>query len=123
MYGQFKSKVECPNEACRNISITFDPFSVCTLPLIDNSKKKIELIYVKDYIYTKKVNLTFGMDRDYTLSEKLDELKQIIGVSLEKRVVVYVSSYSSCDAIDQNESLSDIKREYNYRSLYVRELN
>ncbi len=61
MYGQFKSKVECPNEACKNISITFDPFSVCTLPLIDNSKKKIELTFVKDYIYTKKFYLTFGM--------------------------------------------------------------
>lgn len=34
-----------------------------------------------------------------------------------------MSSYSSCDAIDPNETLSDIKREFNYRSLYVRELN
>jgi hypothetical protein len=80
MYGQFKSKVSCPNESCKNISITFDPFSVCTLPLIDNSKKKIELTYVKDYIYTKKIFLTFGMDKEYTLNDKMDELKQIVGV-------------------------------------------
>ena len=110
MYGQFKSKVECPKEECKNISITFDPFSVCSLPLIDNSKKKIGLTFVKDYIYTRKVYLTFSMDKDYTLSEKLEELKQIIGVAPEKKVVVYVSSYSSCDTIDIKEPLNEIKR-------------
>jgi hypothetical protein len=100
MYGQFKSKVECPKEECKNISITFDPFSVCSLPLIDNTKKKLELTYVKDYVYTKKIYLTFSMDKDYTLEDKLGELKQIIGIDQDKKIIVYVSSYSSCDMID-----------------------
>jgi hypothetical protein len=63
------------------------------------------------------------MDKDYTLNDKMSELKQIVGVSEDKKLVVYVSSYSSCDSIDTAEPLNDIKREYNYRSLYVRELN
>lgn len=38
------------------------------------------MTYVKDYIYTKKFYLTYSMDKDYTLKEKMSELKQIIGV-------------------------------------------
>ena len=36
--------VQCPNEECKFLSITFDPFSVLSLPLVDNSKKSIEFV-------------------------------------------------------------------------------
>lgn len=39
MYGQYRSVVQCPT--CDRVSITFDPFSVCSLPLVDNSRKSI----------------------------------------------------------------------------------
>jgi hypothetical protein len=50
------------------------------------------------------------MDKDYTLDEKMSEIKQIVGVDKDKKLVVYVSSYSSCDSIDTSEPLNDIKR-------------
>jgi ubiquitin C-terminal hydrolase len=31
MFGQYKSKITCPT--CGKVSVTFDPFSVCTLPI------------------------------------------------------------------------------------------
>ena len=70
-YGQFKSIVECPNPSCKNLSITFDPFSNVTLPLKDNSKKTLELIYLKDHIYSKKVYLTYSLDKDYTMDDMM----------------------------------------------------
>jgi len=41
MYGQFKSKVQCPNESCGHVSITFDPFSACTVPILNNERKTL----------------------------------------------------------------------------------
>ena len=67
MYGQYKSMVQCPNENCKHLSITFDPFSVCSLPLVDNSKKRIELVVLKDHIYSKKVNYNYTVEKDYTV--------------------------------------------------------
>lgn len=61
MYGQFKSVVQCPNENCKFLSITFDPFSNCTLPLVDNSRKSIELVYLRDHIYSKKIHYSYTL--------------------------------------------------------------
>lgn len=78
------------------MSITFDPFSSCTLPLVDNSKKTLELVTLREHIYSKKVHLTYSLDRDYTVEEKLDELRTLLGAKPDSRVVLYVASYTSC---------------------------
>ena len=33
MAGQFKSKLECPNEKCKNISVQFNSFNTLSLPI------------------------------------------------------------------------------------------
>lgn len=70
MYGQFKSVVQCPNEECKFVSITFDPFSVCSLPLVDNSRKNMELVVIKGHIYSKKINFSYTVEKDYTVEDK-----------------------------------------------------
>jgi ubiquitin carboxyl-terminal hydrolase 4/11/15 len=47
MFGQFKSIVDCPQ--CQFESIQFDPFLMCTLPLVNDNLKKIEVTYLKDH--------------------------------------------------------------------------
>ena len=37
--------------------------------------------------------------------------------------MVYVSSYSTCEIINIKQYVNDIRKEYSYRSLYIRELN
>lgn len=96
MYGQFKSIVQCPREHCKYISITFDPFSVCSLPLIDNSRKTMELIWLKNHIYSKKLKYSFTTEKDYTLQDKIVELNELIGAAPDARLIMYVASYSSC---------------------------
>ena len=39
MYGQYRSVLDCPN--CNYRSIQFDPFLMCSLPIVNNSTKKI----------------------------------------------------------------------------------
>ena len=91
--------VQCPNESCKHLSITFDPFSVCSLPLVDNSKKSLELVILKDHIYSKKVNYTYTVEKDYTVEEKMDELRTLMNASPNSTVLLYIASYTSCEAI------------------------
>lgn len=123
MYGQFKSVVQCPNEHCKFLSITFDPFSSCTLPLVDNSKKSIEIMTLRQHIYSKKVHLTYSLDKEYTVEEKLDELRSLLGAKADARVVLYVASYTSCEAISQKETVDEVRSEYKYRTIFIRELD
>ena len=96
MYGQYKSMVQCPNENCKHLSVTFDPFSVCSLPLVDNSKKSIELVFLKDHIYSKKVNFTYTCEKDYTVEEKMGELRTLMNAKADSNLLLYVASYTSC---------------------------
>jgi hypothetical protein len=61
------------------MSITFDPFSVCSLPIIDNTRKSIEICYVYDQIYSKKLTLSYTMEKDFTLADKAEELIKMAG--------------------------------------------
>jgi len=42
IYGFYKSTVYCPDENCKNISKSFEPFNMITLPLV-NEKKLMKL--------------------------------------------------------------------------------
>lgn len=123
MYGQFKSMVQCPREECQFLSITFDPFSVCSLPLVDNSRKHIEIVLLRDHIYSKKVNFTYSLEQDYTFQDKIGELQQLLGVGPEARLILYVASYTSCEAISLKELIDDVRKEYKYRTLFLRQLD
>ena len=48
MYGQYKSIVDCPK--CEYESIQFDPFLVCSLPLVNNNKKDFTLTFVRKHV-------------------------------------------------------------------------
>ena len=61
-YGQFKSTLICPNEECKNISITFDPFLNLSLPLPQPVQAyKIDAYFIFDNNDLKilKIELSF----------------------------------------------------------------
>ncbi len=59
-YGMFKSTVFCPNEDCKNISNTFDPYAIISLPL--NIKKNEEENINDENIIKKDINIYFVYD-------------------------------------------------------------
>lgn len=58
MYGQYKSIVDCPK--CQQKSIQFDPFLLLSLPLINNNKKNLNVVFVKDHI--EEINVVVSYD-------------------------------------------------------------
>ena len=57
MYGQYRSVLDCPK--CQNHSIQFDPFLMCSLPIINSSKKKIEITFLKEHVLCEKITICF----------------------------------------------------------------
>ena len=57
MYGQYRSMLDCPKCAYR--SIQFDPFLMCSLPIINNSAKRIEITYLEDNVKAQKMQISF----------------------------------------------------------------
>ena len=52
----------------------------------------------------------------------MDELKNMMGVAADSRVLLYVASYTSCEAISTKECIDDVRKEYKYRTIFLREL-
>lgn len=55
------------------------------------------------------------------MRDLLNEVKK----KIEKpnvKLIAYVASYSSCDLIDESRSANDVRSEYKYRRIFVREL-
>ena len=62
IYGFYKSTLFCPNENCKNISKSFEPFNIITLSLVNESQlRKLEECQIeKDKNLGKKtINVTF----------------------------------------------------------------
>ena len=53
----------------------------------------------------------------------MDELKEQLGVDSKARVILYVASYTSCEAISFKEQIDEVRKEYKYRTIFLRELD
>jgi ubiquitin C-terminal hydrolase len=77
-YGQLKSRVQC--SSCSNISITFDPFNVVSLPIPTSVKSKPNFITVTYYpiniimpIVQFKIDVDLQRGRGADLIESINE--------------------------------------------------
>lgn len=76
---------------------------------------------LREHIYSKKVNFSYTLEKDYTVEEKLGELRQLVGsTSPEAKLLLYVASYTSCEAVSMREPIDDVRKEYKYRTIFVR---
>lgn len=70
MYGQYRSVVDCPQ--CKNRSIQFDPFCMCSLPIINNTLKKLEVTYLEKHLYMCKLQVCFDKAWNWTMKDAAD---------------------------------------------------
>ena len=81
------------------------------------------MVLLKEHIYSKKIHFSYTMEKDYTVEEKMEELKQQLGVDPKARTILYVASYTSCEAISPTEPIDEVRKEYKYRTIFLRELD
>jgi len=81
-YGQFKSTLICPNEECKNISITFDPFLNLSLPLPQPVEAyKIDTYFIFDNSDLKilKIELSF-YEKEFSCFDLRFKIAEILNI-------------------------------------------
>lgn len=106
MYGQFRSVVDCP--ACKKRSIQFDPFCMCSLPIINNALKKLEITYLENHLFMHKLQVCFDKSWNWTMRDVAEEVKKSIKKPTSN-LIFYVGSYSSCEMIDPQRKASEVR--------------
>ena len=62
------------------------------------------------------------MEKEYLVEDKMEELRTLMNAAPDARVMLYIASYTSCEAISTKEYIDDVRKEYKYRTIFIREL-
>lgn len=106
MYGQYRSVVDCPT--CNQRSIQFDPFCMCSLPLINSSLKKLEITFLDRHLIMIKLQVCFDKSWGWTMKQVAEEIKKQMNRT-NVNLTFYVGSYSSCEIININRKVSEVR--------------
>ena len=52
----------------------------------------------------------------------MDELRTLVNAKPDSQILLYIASYTSCEAISMKEPIDDVRKEYKYRTIFMREL-
>jgi len=121
-YGQYKSILQCP--ICQKYSITFDPFSVVSLPVPQCTKVKIKVNYVSYSFKKKIIRNTIMLDKEATVDDLRSELVTTFGINKYSTIFYIVTSTSIEKVLGRNEKMSLIKKhQERNEDLIVQEIN
>ena len=90
MHGQFKSLVQCPR--CTRYSITFDPFSVLSVPLPSESKIAISFIFVPYDLSKKSMKCAVSANKNDTVDAFRVQVAQLLGIHKDSMMLVTLSA-------------------------------
>ena len=67
------------------------------------------------------MQISFDKSWNWKMSNLSDEIKKKVG-NENKNLIFYVASYATCEIIDVKRSVNEVRSEYKYRTIFVREL-
>ncbi len=82
-YGMFKSTLFCPNQECNNVSNTFDPYAIISLPLIiRNPPRKIDVYFIYENIKYKLIKFKIEINNNTTIRYFREKINYILKCGL-----------------------------------------
>lgn len=81
LHGQYRSEITCPT--CQHVSITFDPFLTCTLPIPNKKEKKI------DFYFLFSDNRILPLKFEFTYIKEKDNIMFLKKKTIEKMLIKY----------------------------------
>lgn len=102
MHGQYKSTLHCPN--CKKFSYAFDPFSCLSLPIPQNTQKKIQTVFIPFNASTEIItNFTFITDSQTKIKDLISKCLEYL--KKERGEVFVMNNQSGCPYQIQGETL------------------
>ena len=80
-YGMFKSTVVCPNQECKNISKSYDPYSIISIPVnVKSINIEINVFFIFEKFEYEIIQFKMNLPKDigvYTFRKKIEYLFNI----------------------------------------------
>jgi len=90
MHGQFKSIVNCPD--CGRYSVAFDPFSVVSLPLPQESVVSITFYYVPYDLAKPIQKCVINIDKEETVKTLREKISELLGIHKDSTILTSISA-------------------------------
>ena len=119
-YGQYKSILQCP--ICKKYSITFDPFSIISLPIPQNDKISLELYYVPYDIRKNISKVIVTLTKFDKINKIREELVNKLNVNKYGSIITMIYGNLMVKYLGRHIVLSELQSLKNY-NIYVQEIN
>ena len=90
MHGQYKSIKTCPK--CHRFSVTFDPFSVISLPIPQETGSFLSFYYVPYDLSKKTTRYTTVAKKADTIKSFREQLAKLLGIHKDSFILAMVSA-------------------------------
>ncbi len=122
-HGQFKSVVHC--QTCSRYSVTFDPFSVISLPIPQDTNLAITFYYVPYNLGSKTRKCSIIVDKTVAVGVLREKLATLLGVHKDSFMFTMISGNTFDRFLCQSRPAKLItKMQKNQHShLYLQEIN
>lgn len=91
MHGQYKSRLDCPD--CKQISITFDPFMILSLPIPTMEYSKFFIYYVPESPRTTPQKITLNVPNNTSYKEILEQIGSLAKADPETLTVGFIKEH------------------------------
>ncbi len=119
-HGQYKSVVKCPK--CAKYSVTFDPFSIISLPVPAPTERVIIFVYVPYNLAKKPVKCSLTLGKQATADELRQKIADLMGVPKYSSTLVMLSAKTFDRFVCADQAVKLISK-MSTSHLYVQEIN
>ena len=104
-YGMFKSTLFCPNINCLNISNTFDPYAIISLPFTmkTDSNMNITVFFIYENVKFKVIKFNIEINRDTTIRYFREKINYLLRCGLNTFEIYLVHNDNELKLIDESK--------------------
>ncbi len=104
-YGMFKSTLFCPNSNCLNISNTYDPYAIISLPftLKTDSKMNLTVFFIYENVKFKVIKFNIEINRDTTIRYFREKINYLLRCGLNTFEIYLVQNGNELKLIDERK--------------------
>ena len=113
-YGMFKSTLFCPNQECKNISNTFDPYAIISLPLKNkNPPRKIDVYFIYENIKYKLIKFKIEINNNTTIRYFREKINYILKCGLNTFEIYLILNNNELILINESKykTINDFLKE------------
>ena len=108
MHGQYKSTIYCPY--CKNYSYVFDPFNTLTLPIAENSEKKLGVYFIFENASELPRKVYASVSNSSTGEDLRRQVAKIMNIKQEEVLLVSVLNDTFRNVIEDKANLQSFSK-------------